>query len=289
MGISRPPDPYGLTDPPAWPEVDEDALQRSADAFDEVSKTLGAQLDSTQQERVQMFGGVGIWSGGGATAACTSLDKRIADLESVKEKLDAAATLFKNSVTAVVGAKNQIIHNVELATKILDWIRDHPDIPGDAKESAIRAGVDAIRAENCAIVASAGSDISGKPAETTAEPPRGDMALVHGGDPRQGPIVVPASNGGDPFGTTTPLDTPPVEGGAAPPLPQTNTGMPADPAAGEDTPPQPEETFPPPRATNSGLPAAPTDPVDTPNSPLFPGPTPPPQTCLLYTSDAADE
>ena len=84
MGISRPPDPYGLTDPPAWPEVDEDALQRSADTFDDVSKTVGRQVDSAMQQRVQMFGGVGIWSGGGAHAACTSLDKPIAGHESVK-------------------------------------------------------------------------------------------------------------------------------------------------------------------------------------------------------------
>ena len=137
MGISRPFDPYGLTVPPAWPEVDEDTLQQRADAFDSASKTVGAQLDSAKQERAQIFGGAGIWSGEGASVACTSLDKRITNIESVREQLDAAATLFNNSVTAVINAKNQIISNVELATKILDWVRDHPDIPGGDKEAAI--------------------------------------------------------------------------------------------------------------------------------------------------------
>ncbi len=96
MGISRPLDPYGMTDPPAWPEVDEDALQRCADAFDQVSKTVGAQLDSAKQERIQMFGGVGIWSGGGANAASSSLDKTNRGLGiGQRTQLDASAKLFE--------------------------------------------------------------------------------------------------------------------------------------------------------------------------------------------------
>ena len=191
MGISRPPDPYGLTNPPAWPEVDEDVLRTCADAFDNASKAIGAQLDSAKQERTQMFGGIGIWSGGGADAASSSLDKRIADLESVKEKLDASAELFSNAVTAVVNAKNQIISNVEIANKMLDWVRDHPDIPGDEKEAAIRAGVDAVRAENAAIVATAGSQISGKPAELPEAPRPDDVLLLHGNGPQARTRLLP--------------------------------------------------------------------------------------------------
>ena len=155
-----------------------------------------------------MFGGIGIWSGGGADAASSSLDRRIADLESVKEKLDASAELFSNAVTAVVNAKNQIISNVEIANKMLDWVRDHPDIPGDEKEAAIRAGVDAVRAENAAIVATAGSQISGKPAELPEAPRPDDVLLLHGNDPKQGPAFFHASNGGQSPGTTIPLDSP---------------------------------------------------------------------------------
>jgi hypothetical protein len=235
MGISRPSDPYGLTDPPAWPEVGEDTLQQRADAFDGASRTVGVQLDSARQERTRIFGGAEIWSGSGASAACTSLDKRIADIETVKERLDAAATLFENSVIAVVNAKNQIISNVELATKILDWVRDHPDIPGEEKEAAIRAGVDAIRAENAAIVAFAGAQISGKSAETAEAPRRNDVLLFHGGQPEQGPAFVPADNGGQPPTQTGSLDSPPslVRGGSPPPLPHTNPGRTADPTASE--------------------------------------------------------
>ena len=85
MGIGRPSDPYGMTDSPAWPEVDENILRTCAEAFETASKTVGSQLDSAKEERLQIFGGVGIWSGGGATAASSALDKRITDLERLKD------------------------------------------------------------------------------------------------------------------------------------------------------------------------------------------------------------
>ena len=207
-----------------------------------------------------MFGGIGIWSGGGADAASSSLDKRIADLESVKEKLDASAELFSNAVTAVVNAKNQIISNVEIANKMLDWVRDHPDIPGDEKEAAIRAGVDAVRAENAAIVATAGSQISGKPAELPEAPRPDDVLLLHGNDPKQGPAFFHASNGGQSPGTTIPLDSPRalVHVGTVPPLPQSNPGKPADPTESEDSlPPLPEPAPPALPESNPGLPDTP--------------------------------
>ena len=186
-----------MTDPPAWPEADEDVLKNCRDAFEDVSKTLGAHLDSAKQERTQIFGGVGIWSGGGANAASSSLDKRIADLESVKERLEGSAKLFSNSATAVVGAKDQIINNVEAANKILDWVRDHPDIAGDEKEAAIRAGVAAMRAANIEVVETAGSGISGHPPAAPESPnaPSGDGVQYFGPNgPKEEPVI-PASNG----------------------------------------------------------------------------------------------
>ena len=70
-----------------------------------------------------MFGGVGIWSGGAATAASGALDKRITDLEGLKEQLDASAKLFRDSVTATINAKNEIIDNVERANTLIDLIK----------------------------------------------------------------------------------------------------------------------------------------------------------------------
>ena len=102
-----------------------------------------------------------------------ALDKRITDLESVKEQARRLRQSFSvDSVTAVVDAKNQIINNVEIANNddLDQWVRDHPEIPGDEKEAAIRAGVDAIRAANIEVVETAGSVISGKPPAAPKSP-----------------------------------------------------------------------------------------------------------------------
>ena len=74
MGIGRPSDPHGMTAPPAWPEVDEDTLRTCAEAFERASTTVGSQVDAAKEQRLEMFGGVGIWSGGGAAAASGALD-----------------------------------------------------------------------------------------------------------------------------------------------------------------------------------------------------------------------
>ena len=214
MGIGRPPDPYGMTTPPAWPEVDEDILRNCADAFDTVLKTVSNQLEAAQRERTQMFDGVGIWSGGGANAARNALDKRIADLESVKEKLDASVKLFNDSVSAVVNAKNQIINNVDAANKAIDNIRNNVDAQEGTKEAAIQAIVNATRGENIEVVTTAGSRISGKPSNLVSswKPPGNGLSLFGPGGPQNAPVI-PASNLANP--------APQVEGqnspGPAPP------------------------------------------------------------------------
>ncbi len=143
MGKSRPDDPYNLTTRPAWPEVDEDVLRESASAFDSVANTVGEKISSAKGERSELFGGgVKLWSGGAASDAANSvLGKRIADLESVKQRLDASAQLFRNSASATSSAKEEITNRTELATDILNWVRDHDDIPQDAKDRAIEEGV----------------------------------------------------------------------------------------------------------------------------------------------------
>lgn len=122
MGIPRPHDPYELTAPPAWPEVDEDALGTYAHAFERVSSSVGSLLGEAQRERSQLFGGAGIWSGIAAVAARGDLDRRILDLESVKENLDSAAKLFSDGASVTATAKTAITNTVEIANRILDWI-----------------------------------------------------------------------------------------------------------------------------------------------------------------------
>ena len=174
MGIARPPDPYGMTAPPAWPDVDEDILRGCRDAFDTVLKTVTTQWEAAKRERPQMFEGAGIWSGGAADAAHNALRERIADLESVKDKLQASVDLFDNCVKEIVDAKNQIIDIVDIAHNLIDKIQNDPKI--EDKAAAIQAIVNAARKANIAIVAEAGAAISGKPpniGETPTPPGNG--------------------------------------------------------------------------------------------------------------------
>lgn len=192
MGIPRPPDPYALTTPPGWPEGDEDVLEDRALAFSRVSTTVGEQLEQLKRERSQLFEGVGIWRGAAASAAGSSLDGRIAALDKTTSGLIAAAKLFKDSAAATLAAKREITDRVELANKILDWIRDHNEIPDDAKTAAINQGVAAVRAENISTVARAGVQVATSEFGPSGESPTTDLSLLHGHEPKAGPAIVPA-------------------------------------------------------------------------------------------------
>ena len=193
MGIARPPDPYGMTAPPAWPDVDEDILRGCGDAFDTVLKTVTTQREAAERERPQMFEGVGIWSGGAADAAHDALRQRIADLESLRDKLQASVDLFDYCVREVVNAKNLIIDVVDIAHNFIDRIQNHPQI--EDKAAAIQAIVEAAREANIVIIAEAGGKISGKRpdiGETTA--PRGDSLQLWNSKLMQSVPVSPVSN-----------------------------------------------------------------------------------------------
>ncbi|WP_241566476.1 hypothetical protein [Mycolicibacterium elephantis] len=108
-----------------------------------------------------MFGGVGLWSGGGAISANAALDKRIADIQAVKGKLDASEQLYRDSVISVTSAKNGIIDNVDLAHELIDIILRADGLESE-KKSAVDAVVESTRNENLDIVALAASHVSGK-------------------------------------------------------------------------------------------------------------------------------
>lgn len=307
MGIPRPPDPYGLTTAPAWPEVDEDTMSARARAFEDVSEKVGMKLEGVKRERSQLFGGVGLWSGSASIAASKSLDKRIVDLETTKEQLNTAADAFATSVSATVSAKHQIISAVEIANKLLDWIRTHPEIPEDAKSSALSQGIAAVRAENISVVASAASKISGLPAKQfSPETPLSTSEDVRPTDQADdGSRIVLASNEMLPGGTSATV-TPAAPGTFVPdshkntealggsyeapappaavhePLPAknlVNTEAPGG-APGPETPPgRPVEGTPPPGSpagrgapvmpSLSGTPGSPSAPrISAPTSPL---------------------
>ena len=138
-------------------------------AFDTVLKTVTTQWEAAKGERPQMFEGAGLWSGGAADAAHKALRECIADLESVKGKLQASVDLFDHCIKEVVDAKNQIIDIVDIAQNLIDRIQNDPKI--EDKAAAIQAIVDAARAANIAIVTEAGTAISGKSPELARHQP----------------------------------------------------------------------------------------------------------------------
>jgi len=63
-GTPKPFDPFGLANPPAWPEVDETALGGCAQAFAEAAVDVLTQAGSLEGVRAYLFQGNPPWSGG---------------------------------------------------------------------------------------------------------------------------------------------------------------------------------------------------------------------------------
>lgn len=168
MALPRPSDPHGLTAPSAWPDVDETVLDTCAQNFKTASETVEAQCDAAKVERSTLFEGAGLWSGVGASAAWRSLDQRVNDLDSVKNKLKASAQLFSDSHQAVTRAKNAINDIVTIANRDIQDILDNTDIPEDQKTHRIREIIDTARQDCADIVEHEGFSISGKPPPSDA-------------------------------------------------------------------------------------------------------------------------
>ncbi|WP_457920416.1 WXG100-like domain-containing protein, partial [Mycolicibacter minnesotensis] len=114
-----------MTDPPAWPDVDEDMLEARADVFDAAANLVADQRESAKGERAELFGAVGTWSGAGSTAAARKLDQQISDLDSLVNSLAASAQLFKDCRDAIVRAKNAITDNTIEANQSISDIRNN--------------------------------------------------------------------------------------------------------------------------------------------------------------------
>ena len=146
-------------------------------------------------------------------------------------------------------------------------------MPGDEKEAAIRAGVDAVRAENIEVVETAGSGISGKPPAAPESPNTAPGGIQYFGPnrPKEAPII-PAGNEvpGAPTGFENP-EAPAIPGG---PVAVRSPRLPAPPTGSEDSPP-PEPVKPPAVPGNPDIPAVPVE-VDNPPTPVVEIPQIPP-------------
>ena len=118
MGIGRPSDPHGMTEPPAWPDVDEDVLKRAAMHSIAPRKLVGAQLDAAELERIQMFSGVGSlvrWCGERRWQSARQRGSQTSNrFRRISRPQPSFSTIPPGPST---DAKNQIISNVEIGNR----------------------------------------------------------------------------------------------------------------------------------------------------------------------------
>lgn len=161
MGIDRPGGPYGdeMTAPPAWPEVNEDTLRDGAEAFSADHKALDEQLWAFERGQAAIFQDAGVWSGQAADAAHAKHQQQITTLQSQAQGSAAAAKLYSDSVGVVVGAKQQVIANVENAQKLIAQVANDSQATTEQKDYFIKGLVKATHAENAEIVTAAAAKL----------------------------------------------------------------------------------------------------------------------------------
>lgn len=162
MGVPKPDDPYGMTASPAWPEADEDALETLSQTFKNAASTLRVQSELAQHEQAMIFTGVALWSGGSASAANGVLGQRIAELQGLATRLQAAGDLLHNCSEAVRDAKKQIFSNVENANEDIAAVSSDKDIKDDEKKRYVQQKIQDVKNTNISLIQAEADSISGK-------------------------------------------------------------------------------------------------------------------------------
>jgi hypothetical protein len=273
MTIPKPDDPYGIAAPPAWPEANEDALEALSQTFKNAASTVRAQAESAQREQTMMFDGAAPWSGGAAGAAHGVLGQRIADLQNLATKLQAAGDLLHDCSEAVGDAKKQISANVENANKDIGAVSGDKDVKDDDKKRYIQKKIQDTKNANISLIQAEAGFVSGKhpkPDPSHYEVKR-DPDKPNNGAPTDNLIggtypgmrSVPASNtvgGGEP----PPVNIPTT---STPGVPAPAPGMPVSNAVGGGEPPPVNM----PTTPTPGVPApAPGEPAPVPAVPAVP-------------------
>ena len=138
MGITRPAGEYAeqMISPGGWPEVDEATLSARADEFAGVSRQLGVVLDSSAQQRMQVFEG-GIWSGGAADTANNALGRNIDQLTGLRNDADDANRWHNQIAGVIADAKSAITDNVEAASATITELQNDIALDADERTAAI--------------------------------------------------------------------------------------------------------------------------------------------------------
>ena len=160
MGIARPAGEYAeqMISPGGWPEVDEATFAARSEEFAGVSRQLGVVLDSSAQQRMQVFEG-GIWSGTAADAANNALGGNIDQLTALKSDADDA-TRWHNQIAGVItDAKSAITDNVEAASATITELQNDPALDADERTAAINRVITTTYGANTGLVTATAEQI----------------------------------------------------------------------------------------------------------------------------------
>jgi hypothetical protein len=169
MGIARPAGEYAeqMISAGGWPEVDEATIAARSEEFAGVSRQLGVVLDSSAQQKMQVFEG-GIWSGAAADAANDALGRNIDQLTALKSDADDA-TRWHNQIAGVIAeAKSAITDNVEAANATIATLQNNPALDADERTAAIKRVIATTNGANTGLVAATAQQILATGAEKTS-------------------------------------------------------------------------------------------------------------------------
>jgi hypothetical protein len=169
MGIARPTGEYAeqMISAGGWPEVDEATFAARSEEFAGVSRQLGVVLDSSAQQKMQVFEG-GIWSGAAADAANDALGRNIDQLTALKSDADDA-TRWHNQIAGVIAeAKSVITDNVEAANATIATLQNNPALDADERTAAIKRVIATTNGANTGLVAATAEQILATGAQKTS-------------------------------------------------------------------------------------------------------------------------
>ena len=169
MGIAQPAGEYAeqMISPGGWPEVDEATFAARSEEFAGVSRQLGVVLDSSAQQRMQVFEG-GIWSGGAADAANDAFGRNIDQLTALKSDADDANRWHNQIAGVIADAKSAITDNVEAASATITELQNDIALDADERTAAINRVITTTHGANTGLVAATAEQILATAAQKTA-------------------------------------------------------------------------------------------------------------------------
>lgn len=163
MTIERPTGEYKsrMTEPPAWPEADEDVhAQRSEELTDRLTKLVDT-LISWVRTRTSLFDGH-TWLGQASDAGRAQVLRDVDRMQSIGEMLKNAIAFHNHTYESIKNAKNHIVAICDAAQQAIDGWNSQSLSRGDQSKrtEATKALVEQAFELNCAVVVSAGTAIT---------------------------------------------------------------------------------------------------------------------------------